>query len=214
MARSVIKLPSSSIYGQDGANFTSVFPSLSQDNEYIPVRTLMDGELITFKKSGRKNFLYKLCIPNDISVTGRVSRFCFNLFETGWFRIQNMNITQPYYSTCGMVFHIKEDDYTVTPLMALSVKSSQLFNVDRKNPDPNQFCLVIDNSFITNDEHFKVFRNVNKQYIEVAGSQIDVLYTNNLMGLCFNSPKLSLPKFATFAETVNHMKDVNTLITA
>lgn len=197
------------MYGHEGIDYTSFFPSLSENNEYIPIRTLMDGELITFKKSGKKNFLYKLCIPLDIGTTGRVSRFCANLFTTGWFKIQNLNITQPYFSTLGMVFHIREEDFTVTPLMALSVKSSQLFNIDRRNPNPNQFCLVIDNKFISHEEHFKVFRNVNKQYIEEASYEVDVLYTNDLMRLCFNSSKLSLPKFPTMIDTINHMKDIN-----
>ena len=133
MSTSVLRMPTFGMSGQDGLHFTSVFPSLSSDNEYIPVCSLMNGELITFKKSGKKNFLYRLCIPNSISVTGRVSRFCANLFQPGgFFRIQNLNITEPYYSTQGMVFHIREEDFTVTPLMVLCAKSNQLFNIDRK----------------------------------------------------------------------------------
>src|SRR5688572_2860567 len=58
----------------------TLYPALSVDNDYVPIHSLSDGEIIRSDK-GHKAFLYYLQVPDEDSLhtRNRFSIFCDNL---------------------------------------------------------------------------------------------------------------------------------------
>lgn len=206
-----VVLPSSAASGKVGINYTSTYPCLSEENDFIPVKCLMDGEILTSKKTGKQSFLYQLNVPlKQNFTTGKFASFNQNLLSgNNWMKIKHVNlINRTYFGSAGIVVYICEDPYEVIPLMVMCVRTSKLFSLSKDESDLSKFCLLVDNSFINDEHHHKLFRNV-KTYINETANEVDVLYTNNLKGLCLHSAEVKMPKFATITEVLQYSKSVN-----
>lgn len=192
-------------------NYLSVNPTLANDNEFIPIHSLSDGDLITSKKTNEKTFVYKLNIPiTGVDTYKRVSDFCklLNSNNTGWGTLSVPNIINKYFAHNGILLYVT-GELSVIPLLVVGVKTKYLFDIKREAPDPSKFSLVIDRSLINDEEHKKLFRNIKREYIDIMDSHIDVVYTNNLLKLCYNPDSITTPRFSTVVEMMNHSKTVN-----
>lgn len=201
-------------YSLDGVNFVSTIPVLSDDVEFIPICTLADGEVLTYKKSGKRSFLYSLKVELFCNQTHKFVDFCRNLHTNrhSSYRMETISLKHKYIATYGTILQLQEEPFEVIPLMSMCVKQRYLFELNRRNISMRHLTLVIDKKFINDEEHFKLFRNVNRLYIEEVMKHIDVLYTDDITETCFKSPKINLPKFATMQENIQYMKDINKVV--
>lgn len=208
-------IPNSSIsYSNIKHNFTLQHTSLASDNEFIPVNTLENGTLLS--NHGNKDFLYNFMMYKHVFSTSRYNSFVGNIISshidrtTQISRVDINSTGNRYYSNSGMVFTKLEDDFTYNPLLVLCIKSKYLY-IPKKELKNKHFALLIDNSFLSNDTHHKIFRSVKKYYIDSI-REIDILYTDNIMERCYNSKVLKLPKFKTIPELFQHTQTLNQYI--
>lgn len=199
----------------NGYNREPWYPSLSSDNEYIPIHSLKGSETLTSKNTGRRAMLYNLNFPIDTCYpVGRMGEFIRGLSrdtET-WYEFINRAFVNSYFGQRGTII-------TLTPepkyLMTIAVKTKYVFDLEKTNPisqTPNnyfsKFCLIIDREFISNIEYFRVYRNVKRGFIDAMQDRIDIIYTNNLHSLCFNPPNDLLPKFKSIGDMVAYTKGI------
>ncbi len=92
------------------------------------------------------------------------------------------------------------------------VNRNYLFDINKKNPDEKQFVIVIDKTLITDEEHYKLFRNINRYYLSEIEDTLDVLYTNQLMDICFNNKSLENLKFNTVNEMLEDNQNMNNVL--
>ena len=144
----------------------------------------------------------------------RFNDFCEPLqYDTNWtYKINRSGIEGIYYSSNNRILYYDEAQGAVKPLLLVCVKQKYLYTIDRQNPNPSQFCIVIDNKFINDENHFGIYRNVKKNYLDVHGTDIDVMFTNDIMRLCFNHKVIEQPKFKTIPEMMQHTKDLNRIL--
>lgn len=210
---SVIVIPDEYNVGTEENDYISSHSSLASENEFIPIYSLINGERLT---AGEKvEFLYNLRFNYQVNHARRFSDFCNQIgsrHHNGFYRITHSTITKQYYSSPGSIIHIDEE-HNIIPLLAMCVRKSQLFNVNRANPDPKQFCLLIDRKFETDENHFKLFRNVKKNYIVGMEDKVDILFSNDITNLCFHSTKDRRPVFRTVAEMLL-ANDINSIVEA
>lgn len=215
--RSLINIPEQPINATNEDAFIQSNPCLASDNEFIPVTCLKGADVFTKESTGDKNLFYNLTFPIPASLsnyTARFGAFCdFMVSERNWIKIRKADVTGQYLSRAGSLLHINSS-LEATPLMLLCVKSKKLFTVNRAAPDKKDFCVVVDRKLIFgSEENNKIYRNVNKLYLSLAEAQgIDVLYTNNLIDVCFNAPYLKLPKFKTINEVIAYTKNISQLL--
>lgn len=196
-------------------NKEKLYSALSEDNEYIPIQCLKNGEILKLTDRERKILVYSLPVPtlSSAGVTSLINRFCGVLFkmrrtETGsWTTISDRVMLSKYYADVGILLHL-DDNYEFKPLLMLTVRRDYLFRMDKGNPA--HFCLVIDNSFIRGStDSSKLYRNVKRIYIdELEKNQFDVLYTNDILRVCF-SKSIELPKFESITDMTSDFSSMN-----
>lgn len=195
------------------------YPSLSIDSDYIPINSLSDGECIINKATGSKLFLYSLHLPssNYFFSVRKFTIFCANISNIRnidtWFELFIRDITKRYVGNYGMIVNIEDNPMKLVPLMLIAVKQRYIFNISREETDLSKFALIINRRFIDDESHFQVYRNIKRLYIDpVFEGKLDIVYTNDIIRLCYGNQSLSLPKFKTINEMVNHTKSINSLI--
>lgn len=197
-------------------NVKQSYISISLDNEYIPVSSLREG--YTYKVGNNRMFVYGLVSlrGNDTGTIRKVGLLCNRLSGRNsyplWANSGDL-FKNKYFVGDGIVLWQRQEDYTVVPLLLLCVKKEYLFNINMGNPDPRQFCLLVGRKFMTDEEHFKLYRNVEKKYIEPMQDEVDVLYTNDIMERCFKISSIELPKSKNVVEMIQNFKQVNELVT-
>lgn len=209
-------MPNSTRSGQaPEGDYTSDYPANAEYSSYIPVQSLSEGDLITYP-NGSKVFLYSMTIPvNNISGSKKFENFSkafANSFY--WHKLDHRNITKTYIVNKGILMNVVEFPFKATPMMVLCVKRDSLYKLDKHILNPKDFCLVINREFIEDEEHFKLYRNVKKYYIDDVEDEIDILYTRDIIQTCYNLGPIELPKFKTIAEMINHTNSINELVRA
>lgn len=207
----ISEIPDGEASGKEGIDYFSHFLSLSSDNEFIPLVCLGDGERI--QTNSKINFCYSLKIKRFPTSTRRLPRFCEQLssYTTTAIGLDKIGIERGYFNSYGITYYYNEKDEIITPLMALCVRNSRLFKLE-KVPNPDDISLLVANEFITNPEHLKVYRNVNKLYIKDLEDQIDIICTNNLTDRCFKAPEIQMPQFKTISDKIKHLQDLNRVL--
>lgn len=190
--------------------------SISIDNEYIPVSSLREGYV--YKEGDNKMFIYGLVDIGLINTRTikKVHLLCHRLSgrDSRPFWISSGDLFKNrYIISDGIVLWQRQEDYRVIPLLLLCVKKEHLFNINEENPDPNQFCLLVDRQFIADEEHFKLWRNVERLYVDSMQSKVDVLYTNSILNRCFRIKSIELPKSKNVVEMIQGFKQINELVT-
>lgn len=189
----------------------------SDDNDFIPVNSLCDGERIIIKsgKTERTSFNYSLIAPTfeEVSITRKITTFCQALGIVRPTPILMQDAIIKYVATYGSLVYYQEQPFKLIPLVVLAVKKRYLFSLERNNLNPSHFCLLIDKKCITDDKHFKLYRNVKKHYIDLIGD-IDIMYCTNLTQVCYKERPISLPKFKSITEMTEHLDSINELIHA
>lgn len=201
-------------YPHNSGTYIHSHDTLSINNDYVPTYSLMDGIMIS---GTRKVLQYGLGYKSSrIHQKSKFSDFAAHLYfgiHDHWIQLSNSSIGNKYIAKGGILIH---EDYNeelksvATPLMMMTVKTRHLFDIKKGEFKPYQFCLLIDKSF-SNPEHFQLFRNLKKYYINIAGKVVDVMYCNSIIETVFSNP-VRLPRFATIAEAVEHTKSMNQLI--
>lgn len=214
-----IVIPPSAINGYDSNGVISQFPSLADDNDYIPIHSMMDGEVIKAAEDDYKNFFYELSVTtNSVSRVRKFSSFAQNLFTSNssyvrWLEINHPTLIRRYIGTGGLLIHLETDPvFKATPLIVLAAKKRYLFSINKTAPDPSQFCLLIDRRLILDEEHFKLYRNIKKHYVNIMEQHIDSMYSYDITKICFRRRDLSMPKFKTITEMMNYTQSINNLI--
>lgn len=194
----------------DSNDVKHAYTALSDDNDYIPVSSLSTGYRLILRS--RKTFMYGLPVLHWGAGMRKIHLICQQLSQ----RVNGLCSSGTVFKRCylvgnGVVLWRRNEDYRDIPLLLLCVKKDYLFSIDKDNPNPSQFALVIDRSFITDEEHFKLYRNVKRIYIDEIEQYLDVVYTNDIVNRCF---EVSLPKpgYKTITEMLNGFKQVNKLV--
>jgi hypothetical protein len=193
-----------------------LYPSISTDVDYIPVNAMVDGEVFFTNKN---RVIYYHLMYNTSSYTVRNFRLFSKYIVSASghyydnFRLVNANIKKRYTASTGSVLYYPDDNINnAIPMLQLCVKKRRLFNpIDRNNPDPTRFCLVIDKKFMEDEEHFKLYRNVKKFYIDEMSKIVDIVYVDSILASCFNA-EIEAPTFSTIAEMRDFSKNINKLL--
>lgn len=226
-------------HNSDGSTISDYYYSsagscLSFENEYVPVLYLKDGELITSINSNSPSvFIYNLIVKQPIcapSITA-INNYCkyivgrntdnsntvygdFKKFDipVGEYRISNHYVGTNHFIAC-----FGQTNRTIPQvLMCLAVRRDKVINLVKngyreETVDKNDLVLLIDNSFIRDETHFKLYRNIKRSYIDNIKS-FDVLYTNNLHALCFNEFRITPPRFRTILESQEYSQRITELV--
>lgn len=108
----------------------------------------------------------------------------------------------------GIIFEFDRFTKEFELLLVLGVKSSDMWDIDRVNPDYSKFALFISNEFVDDEKYKTVFSKVKKEYISQALTfGIDVIYTNDIKKWCFQT-SLKQPKFKNIPEMLNHLSSI------
>jgi len=211
----ILAIPNST-RGNLEETYITEYTSLLEDNDFIPIHSLRDGELITNRVTGYKNFLYHLTIPMVyVSLVRRINTFCGRLFNNSvndWYKLVHTNITRRYIVNSGMLVYLQEEPFKVVPLIVMCVKRKDLFNISSINPDISKFCLLVDRKLILDEEHFKLYRNIKKYYLNLIETQIDIMYSQDITQLCYKGAEMSIPKFNTIVETLDYINSNNQIV--
>lgn len=194
--------------------YSQKFDSLSINNDYVPAYSLVEGTLFSSKRKVLQyNLVYKKA---RMGQKRKFSDFASHLYygiRSDWAILSHPSINaRRYIAHNGILVNsvLTGNNDVVTPLIMLAVKTRHLFDIKRGEFKPYQFCLLIDKK-LSEPEHFTLFRNIKKYYINVAGRVVDVMYCNSIIETVFSNPT-NLPKFSTIAEVVEHTKSMNQLI--
>lgn len=207
-------MPSSNRIGKaPEGDYTSDYPANAEYSSYIPVQSLSEGDLITYK-NGNKVFLYSMTIPvTNLNTNKKFESFAKAFAKaTYWHKLEHRNITNTYIVHRGILMNMVEFPFKATPMMVLCVKRDSLYKLQRDKLNPSDFCLVVNRAFIDDEEHFKLYRNVKKYYIDEVEDEIDILYTKDIIQTCYNLGPIELPKFKTIPEMINHTNSINELV--
>lgn len=202
----------------------TVYPAISTESEYIPIHSIASGESIRVTVRNtvvKRAFSYGFTLPHAYYSYGRVGDFC-TLMESmninRWATFFNTGYGDRVYIGSYGTIAVSDsrnshlDDLSPTILMTLAVKQKYLFDITpTNNTNLTKFALVIDRKFITDENHFKLYRNIKRSFIDQVENKIDIIYTNDLMRLCFNN-SLSLPRFRSINEMVEYTNSMNSLI--
>jgi len=214
---SIISIPDSRTLDSTNCIFTN--PSLCEDNEYIPIHAMKDGELTINEITGQKSFFYGFIVPEHIvcNYTRKFSDFAANMSKHGlyWCRLNHLSVRGSngiYYSNNGILLYKNTVSNIVTPLIIMTVRKRYLYSVDVNNIDDSQFCLLIDKKLSAEDSpHYNVYRNIKKYYINTIEKSVDYLYSSDIMKLCYNEVILKLPITNTVTEMIEEMNSINDL---
>jgi hypothetical protein len=234
----LIKLPSYMELDDENDNYTKDYPSLSTESEYIPIDALVNGT--KYSTEINKVLFYMLRIPNT-NAGRRTSTKTFSIFgqrligdsyteNRYWTKINHANISRLYLAHIGILVWFRQQEITDAegnltifnptnileriPLMALCMKKQYLFKQTpetKLNPNPDHFCLVIDKKLVSDPEHFKLYRNVKKHYIDIMYEKVDVVYVNSVVDSCYKGT-MDIPQFNTVDEMLEYSKLMNELI--
>lgn len=233
-------LPVSRMYRNSEGNivsnnyYSSAGSCLSFENEYVPVLYLKDGELITSINSNSPSvFIYNLIVkqPSCAPSITAINNYCkyivgrntynsnvvygdFKRFDipVGEYRISNHYVGTNHFIAC-----FGQTNRTIPQvLMCLAVRRDKVINLVKngyreETIDKNDLVLLIDNSFIRDEIHFKLYRNIKRSYIDNI-KDFDVLYTNNLHALCFNEFRITPPRFRTILESQEYSQRITELV--
>lgn len=192
----------------------SDYPSISIDNEFIPVHSLNNGTLLRRGESDRL-LVYSLDVQiRNIYIEQRFSTFSESIAtnNTTWMKLGHPTINRTYIGIYGLVVYFEENEIKPEPMVALCVRRKKLFSISKESPDPKHFCLVINRKLYKDEEHNKLYRNLNRFYVEPMSEIVDVYHTDKILELCYNSNGFSLPKFKTIQENIECMNMANQLI--
>lgn len=215
---SIIKIPDFRYFNIDEGNHYSDYTSISEENEYIPINSLSHGDL--YESNGKRIFIYQLVVPFDGDITvRRITGFCDYMMGRGsyinyWVKLKHLTvINRTYLASAGTIVYRDDVLGKFIPLMVVAVRREFLFSINRQNPDISQFVLLIDKSFYNDAEHYKLYRSVLKYYENIISKDIDVLYSNDIMRLCYNPGKpIELPKFKSVIEMKASFASINSLV--
>lgn len=219
LVQRMIKFPSSyseyilGYLGREEEYVPQMF-SLASDNEYVPIMCIPNGHKLEVE--GRKDFSYNLDIPRIGSTTRRASIFIQAMtYLSSWSGLiiteeeQGDQEVDPIYGCCSNGLFFKNES-RYEPIVLLCVKKEHLFSIDKNNPNSRHFNLLVSNSVMT--IHSKIFKTVFKEYIpKIIEDDIDIVYTNNVERLCFNSPKFTLPPMEDLDSFTRLSTEINTL---
>lgn len=189
------------------------------DNEFIPVIYLPHSE--TIFEGEQRELIYKFLIGGiRYDTLTKFNALIDHLLGKGsehmkgaWARFfKSYIIEDAYWVAYGTLLYapLLEGYLDVHPLFMLCVKREYAFKA-KTDPNPNYFCLVVDRSFMTKEIHHRMYINLQKDYIDVVGKTIDVVYTNDIIKRCCNTGSL-LPRFSTLAHARTHFESLNNLI--
>lgn len=198
---------------EEGKDYIATPFCISDDNEFIPTACLSDGERIIFSNS-KKRFFYRLKVPirayTSISRIKQAIDLYLERETTHWVRVQHPSWNIPFFCASDTIMYVDQiTKDTITPLMYLAVKRSELFNIGPNNFKESQFAIVVNNAFIDNPEFFKFYRNINRLYLSKMRSKFDIVYTPDPMRLSFIPKKIELPRFNSVAEIMAHSSSIN-----
>jgi uncharacterized membrane protein len=193
------------------------FPTTSDSNEFIPIRVLGSG---TVYKTDLNRFLfYELELPISGTVTGMMKRFItylkFSRYGNDNHRVtvlKQKGTTKVFCTTAGMLFERKKDSIgviTIEPLAIMAVKRTYVFDIDKNNIDFSKFTLVVDRKLLNDPAYLKLYKGFKKNYLDDVDKIMDVVYTNDIMNLCYNSGNLRLPKFNTINDMEKYKNFIN-----
>lgn len=194
------------------------YKCLSTDNDFIPISALVHGEKISNSKG--QVLIYSLYINANKYATSNVRNFqsfcnSLNQINSNDTRLIQAKIQRVYKSVFGTIIYdekIEQGQIRSKPLLLLTVKRKHLFEVQRINPNSSHLCLLVQNNFKDDPEHFKLYKNVLKNYIEPISKSIDVLYTHSIKNCCFNMDSFKTPVFNGIQERLEYANRVNKLI--
>lgn len=211
----LVRIPNIRYYGAREVSYVEDYLSTTEENDFIPIITLNSGELTTIRNTGYKIFSYSLQVPaEDLYRVRKFTDFGSHLLHGGssWYRIAHSTLIKTYIGTSCTVIYIQDEPFQLVPLMVMTVKRRYLFQLNPRNPNPVHLCLLIDNKFINDEEHFKLYRATKKHCIDTLEKEIDVLYSNNILDLCFKQKELKLPKLTTITEILEHTNSINEIV--
>jgi hypothetical protein len=190
---------------------------------YIPIHSLLGGELLTFK-SGYRDFRYQLRFPMFESIstyrlTNKFTVFCKGLIDNNfneWFHIKDSTLlASRYFLSAGLLLSynlVNRDKIDISILACLAVKKEELFKLNRNSLKLDQLCFIVNNDLIDNEDHSKVYRNIKRLCLDKISSEVDILYTNNINNTILKPIKLPTPKFSNISDLLNHNKSMNEIL--
>lgn len=205
----IVKMPNLTT-GLPGVDYISSYPCLSDDNDFIPVNSLVDGEILTMKGATNRSFLYQLNTPiRYYQNIGRFNQFIENLEygSKGWVKLRRADLVDVmYYGNAGTLVNFGED-YHAKPILLMCVRTSQLWSLKKDANETEKFTLLVDNC-INTPLHSKLLRNVKSYLQKVQEGGINILYTNNIESMCLCHRPVEKPKFATVTEMLGYSKTI------
>lgn len=182
--------------------YTDILTCFASDNDFIPVSCLRTG--IKLKSTnGKQDFMYKVRLYHSRHVDRRYANFLMGM-ETAYIgQTHKMAATNGQYLSTNQMILFEDLEGNVVPLMAFCLKQKHLFNSEGDRLHPDRYSLIVDNSFINNDLHFKIYRNVKKYYIDKVSPDIDMVFTNSIKKACFNN-EVKAPVFKKLTDKMKY----------
>lgn len=186
----------------------------SVDNEYIPFISLADANYI--EKGNNRILLYKLESPLTSESGGYTkkydsfTKYFSRYYDTVdyWKTFMSKTIMRgKYFCMSGSLLH-QLSSGVYEPIMQLCVKKQHLFSLDKDNINSDFLCLVISNDFTSH----LMYKQFKKLVIDEYAKQMDIVYTNRIMDICYKTVVITGPKFKTLAEMTGNSELLNGMI--
>lgn len=184
---------------------------LSAAHDFVPYPALMSGKLL--KKGEKKLLVYSRYISRNPSYNRRTydSFLTELLTQKYWVKFNKRGVDLEIWGRYGELVH-KLTPTQVNPLAVLAVNERYLYNVNKANPDPSQFFLIVNNQLVNEERYDSLYRAFKKYYLEEIQKVVNVIYTNDIHNLLYK-PHIVKPKPAkTLAEMKQNMLDFHKMV--
>lgn len=186
---------------------SSEYLSSSAVNDFIPYHALLGGKL--YSSGDNKELLYHLSCPATASFSPKsYSSFFSHMRDSPeWVRLAKQGITGDFRCRSYELLHIKGG--LIIPLITLAINKTHLFTFSKEKPDHSQFFLIVDKSFLKEEEYSTLYRNTLNHYLEEASKVVNVITTPSIKQLCYKFPVITPVKANTIMEQRNLMRKLN-----
>lgn len=184
---------------------------LSCDHDFVPYHALMAGRLL--KKGDKKLLIYsRWCSDNYFEKRRTYDAFLnYGLEGRYWCKFAKRGVDLDFRTRFGEVVHVLPNKQVI-PLAILAVNERYLYSIDKANPDPSQFFLVVNNALIREEQYDSLYRAFKKYYLAEVEKVCNVIYTNDITKLLYK-PHIVKPKPAkNIMEMRQNMLAMHTMI--
>lgn len=165
---------------------------LSAAHDFVPYHALMSGKLL--KKGDKKLLVYSRYIGKRASYSKRTYDSFLNyvLEMRYWVQFKKRGVDIDIWGRYGELVH-KVSATEVIPLAVLAINERYMYRVDKANPDPSQFYLIVNNQLVREERYDSLYRAFKKYYLGEMEKIVNVIYTNDIHSLLYK-PHIVKPK--------------------